>query len=274
MLRESLAHFDRHLRSEGSSPAPPPVRYFATGGGGWRSAESWPPKAASERWLHLRAHSEDAEEDAAPPTPGTHRLSWNAPERDEPDLTWEQDPNDPMPALGGALFGLKGGVRDLRRRGPRADRLHYQSAPLGEDLWIAGPPSLSLSISCDREDADIFVTLIDGEPDGSLRNLCDGMLRCRWRGVPTDCEEPSFIEPGQVVDVDIELGSIAHVFRAGHRIGLEISSACAPRFDRNSGTREPPALCTPEDAVPSRQTVHHGRTHSPRLRLLVLDQGR
>jgi hypothetical protein len=42
----------------------------------------------------------------------------------------------------------------------------------------------------------------------------------------------------------IDLGATAHLFHAGHRIRLQISSGAHPRHNRNLGTAEPVATAT------------------------------
>jgi len=44
------------------------------------------------------------------------------------------------------------------------------------------------------------------------------------------------MEPGDVYRIKVDMGSTAHVFLAGHRVRLEISSSNFPRFDRNLNT--------------------------------------
>ena len=50
-----------------------------------------------------------------------------------------------------------------------------------------------------------------------------------------------FLDPGEVVELFIDLWDVAHVFRTGHRIRLEICSSNFPRFDRNLNSEVVPA---------------------------------
>jgi hypothetical protein len=47
------------------------------------------------------------------------------------------------------------------------------------------------------------------------------------------------MEPGEVYEVQIELPPVSNLFKAGHRIRIDISSSNFPRFDVNPNTGEP-----------------------------------
>ena len=79
---------------------------------------------------------------------------------------------------------------------------------------------------------------------------------------------PSLIEPGQVYEYRIDLWEIAWVFKAGHRIRLEVSSSNFPRFDRNTnlgGDIGHEAGFRSAD-----QTILHDAQHRSRLILPVI----
>ena len=62
-------------------------------------------------------------------------------------------------------------------------------------------------------------------------NLTDGIIRARYRA---GTERATLIEPGRAYEYQIDLWATSNVFKAGHRIRLEISSSNFPRFDRNA----------------------------------------
>jgi hypothetical protein len=51
------------------------------------------------------------------------------------------------------------------------------------------------------------------------------------RGVP--------VSPGEVYRIEVEPQATSNLFRAGHRIRLDVSSSNFPRFDVNPNTGEP-----------------------------------
>ena len=68
-------------------------------------------------------------------------------------------------------------------------------------------------------------------------------------------ERQTLMTPGEVHQIEIRLFPTANLFRAGHRIRLEISSSNYPRFDPNPNTGEPLGRHT--RMVPADNTVHH-----------------
>ncbi len=54
------------------------------------------------------------------------------------------------------------------------------------------------------------------------------MVRARFR---EGMDRPSLIEPGKIYRYTIDCWNTAQVFKAGHRIGLELSSSAFPKFD-------------------------------------------
>ena len=63
------------------------------------------------------------------------------------------------------------------------------------------------------------------------------------------------IVPGEVYEVTLELFPTANVFKAGHRIRLDVSSSNFPRWDVNPNTGEP--LASSRRTVPADNTVFH-----------------
>ena len=70
------------------------------------------------------------------------------------------------------------------------------------------------------------------------------------------------------MEYTIDLGATSNLFRAGHRIRLEVSSSNFPRFDRNPNTGEEPAYAT--GMRPARQTVLHDAQHPSRITLPII----
>jgi putative CocE/NonD family hydrolase len=84
-------------------------------------------------------------------------------------------------------------------------------------------------------DTDFTRKLADVHPDGFARNLTDGILRARYR---ESRAQGTLLRPGEVYEYTIDLWATSNVFKAGHRIRLEIASSNFPRFDRNPQTGE------------------------------------
>ena len=97
-------------------------------------------------------------------------------------------------------------------------------------------------------------------PDGRAEDLTDGILRARYRDSLGDRSRSS---PGEIYELPIDLLATSNVFRAGHRIRLEVSSSNFPRFDRNTNTGGAIAEDGDADAQVAVNRVFHGPAHPP-----------
>ena len=74
--------------------------------------------------------------------------------------------------------------------------------------------------------------------------------------------------PTTPYEFTIRLWNVSHVFGAGHRIRLHITSSDFPRWDRNAGTGAP--IGTDTALAVARQTVLHDSRHPSRIVLPVV----
>jgi len=102
-------------------------------------------------------------------------------------------------------------------------------------------------------------------PDGRAFNLCDGIIRARYRESRSNL---SLITPGQVYRYEIDLWVTSNAFLPGHKIRVEISSSNFPRFDRNLNTGEP--FGTDTKLIKATQTVLHDREHPSHVLLPII----
>ncbi len=234
----------------------PPVKLFIMGENRWRDESEWPLARAEYTPFYL--HSDGGH--------GGGALSREAPGDETPDR-YTYDPADPVPTLGGAILmnGLYGpGVKDQRPIEARPDVLVYTSAPLVEDTEVTGPIVVKLWAISDAPDTDWVARLVDAHPDGFAQNLTDGVIRARYR----DGDTPKPIEPGQAYEYTIDLWSTANVFKAGHRVRLDVTSSCFPRWDRNPNTGAPFGHET--ELRPAHQTILHDRAHPSHVALPII----
>jgi hypothetical protein len=141
---------------------------------------------------------------------------------------------------------------DQRQVEKRSDVLVYSTTPLESPLEVTGPIKVVLFVSSSAVDTDFTAKLVDVFPDGTARNLTDGILRMRYR---ESLEQPKLMTPQEVYKVTIDAGVTSNVFLPHHRIRIEISSSNFPRFDRHPNTGGP--VADARSAIPARQTVYH-----------------
>ena len=213
------------LRAAGGGaavPDQPSVRVHVGGADQWRDLPDWPPAHQPTSW-HLH--------------PQGRLASTPAPAGSFPE-SYHYDPANPTPAVGGAVENVSGaaGPKDNRRLERRSDVRSYTSDPLDADLELIGPVTATITLRATQPDVDVFVRLCHVDPKGRSTNICDGIRRLR----PLD---PPPNELG-LRTVTVDLIGIAHLFRVGHRLRVQISSGAHPRFARNTGTGEPLATAT------------------------------
>ena len=244
---EHLRWFDARLRGiDTGIDDQPPVRLFVMGENTWRSEREWP--LARTRRTAAYLHSGGVAATAA----GDGFLDFAAPASEPPDR-FTFDPADPVPSWGAQFQEPdRDGPRDRRGIEARQDVLVYTSAPLAQALEVTGPVSAVIYADSDAPDTDITAALIDVHPDGRAVILCEGICRGRYRKRPRSVGNPG--DDGSLPYV-IDLWSTSNLFRAGHRIRLEVSSSNFPRFDRNLNTAERVGFGT--EMRVARQTVHH-----------------
>lgn len=239
-----LRWFDHWLKGKDTGMLDePPVKVFVMGLNRWRDEDQWPPARARESAIHLRAGG---------------GLSLQAPGAEEPDQ-FDYDPADPVPTRGGALLmtpEYPSGPHDQRATEARPDVLTYTTEPLERDVQVAGPVTVRLWAASSAPSTDFVARLCDVHPDGRSINLTDGILRLHSGA-------------DQAEERVIDLWSTCNVFRAGHRIRLQVTSSNFPRWDRNPNTGHP--LGADTELRVARQTVFHDQNRASRVVLMEVD---
>lgn len=284
--------FDRWLKEiDNNADREPEVRLFLMGGGTgrksvsgrldhggrWIEAECWPLPEAETRSLYLHRNG---------------RLCETLPERDAPPLSYDFDPSNPVPTIGGALTSgqpvFEGGAFDQREAprfygcrnhglplSARRDVLSFETLPLEKDLAVVGPINVELWVSSDALDTDFTAKLIDvyppseDYPGGYAMILTDGIFRCRYR---KSWERPEPLVPGEIFRITIEPFATANLFAKGHRIRVDISSSNFPKFDVNPNTGDPEGVGRTRKIA--RNTVFVDAEHASRVILPLVDPDR
>jgi len=265
VVDRQIDFFRRYLMDAGvESQYKPPVRLFVMGTNRWRDEHEWPLKRAQyvPWYLHSDGH--------AAGIGGT--LSPIQPSIEEVDV-YLYDPRDPVPTRGGATF--LPGFRQSVCSGPldqgpverRPDVLTYTSEILTEPLEVTGPLKVKLWAVTQAPDTDFVARLCDVFPDGSARILADGILRAAFRN-GFEVYQP--VKPGEDVEYTIDLVATSNVFLPGHRIRVDITSSCWPRFDANSNSGHRTGLAGRADLRSVLQTILHDTNHPSHILLPVI----
>ena len=255
--------FDYWLKEDSNSALDAaPLRLFIMGSNQWRNEQEWP--LARTEWQDWYFHSAGNANTAI----GDGTLSRQQP-ADEPPDHYIYDPRFPVRTLGGANccspHVVPWGPYDQRQIEMRSDVLCFTSPPLKDAVEVTGPIRVILYAQSDAPDTDWTAKLVDVRPDGCALNLCDFILRARYRESFT---QPSLIVPATVYEYTIEVGNTANLFQPGHRIRVEISSSNFPRFDRNPNTGH--AIGQDAELQAARQTIYHSPEYPSRMVLPVI----
>jgi hypothetical protein len=150
-------------------------------------------------------------------------------------FTYEYDPMDPVPTIGGQNLNIEKGPYDQRDVENRDDVIVFTTDVLTDSAWIAGPVKARLFVTSDCVDTDFTVKLTDVYPDGRSMLITDGIIRMRNRN---GYDHWDFMNPGEVYEIEVDLWSTAYLFNEGHKIRVSVSSSNAPRFLPNPNTKD------------------------------------
>ena len=269
-----LRFYDRHLKGiDNGLDREPRVQLFvqvppdtgAHGSGFWVTDETFPITGTDTVRFHIGSG-------------GKANTRWGDGVLDVdvasngPDDTFVYDPRDPVPSLGGGLccltlgFYFRSGAQDQSTLELRDDVLVYTSEPLEEDLAVIGRVTVTLWATSSARDTDFTAKLVDVHPDGFAQNVLNRVVRARFRHGSK--LSPSPIEPGRAYEYEIDMGYAANVFRAGHRVRLDVSSSEYPHLARNHNTGADPA--TDARFEVATQTIHHGPSRPSYVELSVV----
>jgi hypothetical protein len=252
--------FDYWMKGKQTGVEDWPAYYlFVMGENRWRAEHEWPLKRTrfTEYYLASDGHAATRQ--------GDGRLQLTTP-TGEPADRFTYDPANPVPTVGGNnLVGTTIGPYDQSEVELRPDVLVFTSEAVTEPVEVTGPIKLVLYASSSAVDTDFTAKLVDVHPDGKAINLCDGILRARYRDSMT---EPKPLEPGKVYRMEIDLWVTSNVFLPGHRLRLEVSSSNFPRFDRNLNTGRTGG--GEVEMQRAEQTIYHDGEHPSHLLLPVI----
>lgn len=269
--------YDYHLKGIDNGVTAPRVEYFVLGDNRWRSATAWPPAEATSQTWYFRGDGRANRLFTA----GT--LDRDAPLGDEPAERYTYDPKDPPPNWMSFeqmqrwedVQTFQWDMKDLESR---HDVVTFTSAPLTEDVTVAGDILAVLYASTDVKDTDWWVHVSDVDLAGRSNRLTLGTLRARFRhlqdprfrgqGSNFETEQLLSGNPADVVKYEIGIRGVANTFKKGHRIRVAIMNALDNYTFANSNTGGDEARVT--ETVPGRMAIHHTRLHPSHVVLPVL----
>lgn len=249
--------FDHWLKGiETGIMVEPPVCRFVMGANVWRTESTWPPPQTEYQDYYFHSNG------AANSPLGDGSLSVIAP-ADEPPDSYHYDPRDPVMSL--CAPDMQDAPCDQRPLDARRDVLVYMTEPLTEAVEVTGHVVVKLWAASTASDTDFTAKLVDVHPNGFAVALCYGIVRAQYRESYT---EPTLITPWQVYEYIIALRATGNLFKAGHRIRIDISSSNFPFFDRNHNTGKP--FHADAELIAATQTIYHSTQYPSRVILPII----
>ena len=234
-----IPFFNYFLKGKGDISKLAEANVFITGSNIWKQFDSWPPAGKTDKIIYLNAGGQ---------------LNWSHQKYTSAFTEYLSDPAKPVPYTEDVHWERTREYMtdDQRFADRRPDVVSFKTDILTEDITVTGMVTADLFVSVSTSDADFVVKLIDVYPDdlpfarvdiysdrdpvkaypmGGYEMLVHGeIFRGRYR---KSFENPEAFAPGKIEKVKFEVGDVAHTFKKGHRLMVQIQSSWFPIFDRN-----------------------------------------
>lgn len=276
-----IPFFNFYLKLKGTVSGIAEATVFFTGENEWRRFNEWPLKNIMYTNAYLGAGNDVRIE---LPEMDTTRKG-KAGEYDE----YISDPSHPVPYTEDVGLGRTREYMtdDQRFASRRPDVLTFSSGVLENDLTLAGPLVADLKVSISTTDADFVVKLIDVFPDeykydeaefgkgngmnypmGGYQMLVRGeIMRGRYRN---SFAKPEALVPNQITEVKYTLPDVAHTFKKGHKLMIQVQSSWFPLADRNPQKFVDIYKCDDSDFQKATIKIYHNAMNASKIILPVL----
>jgi uncharacterized protein len=271
-----IPFFNFYLKGKGVDPNLSEATIFFSGENQWHNLNQWPPANTSNQPIYFQSNG---------------ALSWNKPTDKKAASEYISDPAHPVPYTEDVHFQRTAAYMndDQRFASRRTDVLTFQTDVLNEDLTLAGPVVADLAVSITGTDADFVVKIIDVFPDdftypgsaaqqgragggsypmGGYQMLVRGeIMRGKFRN---SFETPTPFTPNKIEKVKFDLPDVAHTFKKGHRLMIQIQSSWFPLADRNPQKFVNIYEADITDFQKATIRIHHDATNSSNIILPVM----
>ena len=232
-----MPFFNFYLKLKGTVHDIAEATIFFSGENEWRRFNEWPSNKMENKNLFFGADG---------------KLSFENKSTNNTYSEYISDPAHPVPYTEDIGLGRTREYMtdDQRFASRRPDVLTFSTDILTEDITLGGPVVADLMTAISTTDVDFVVKLIDVFPDeykydeaeygkgngtaypmGGYQMLVRGeIMRGRFRN---SFAVPEAFVPGKITEVKYTLPDIAHTFKKGHQLMIQIQSSWFPLADRN-----------------------------------------
>ncbi|MCU0386493.1 MAG: CocE/NonD family hydrolase [Flavihumibacter sp.] len=256
-----LPFFQYHLKGKGNLDNLAEATIFFSGENNWKKLEQWPPRQMNPTPLYLQPYG---------------GLDWMPVFGKKAPTEYISDPNKPVPYADGIHFNRTREymIDDQRFASRRPDVVSFMTSELDSNLTLAGPVIADLLVSISSTDADFVVKLIDVFPDDTIaalsgfQQLVRGeIIRGKYR---KSFEVPVPFKPNKPERVKFELPDVAHTFKKGHKLMIQIQSSWFPLMDRNPQQFLNIYEAKPDDFIKATIRIHHDGEQASNILLPVV----
>ncbi|MBC7722844.1 MAG: CocE/NonD family hydrolase, partial [Pedobacter sp.] len=227
-----IPFFNFYLKGKGSVDKIAEANIFFSGANEWKQLPQWPPADMQPTDMYLQRN-------------GGLTSIQNKMAALSSFSEYVSDPAKPVPYTEDVHFKRTREYMtdDQRFAARRPDVLVFQTPSLTDDITLAGPLVADLMVSLSTTDADFIVKLIDVFPDdfkysdtdkyimNGYQMLVRGeVMRGKFRN---SFEKPEAFVPNKPTEVKYTLPDVAHTFKKGHHIMVQVQSSWFPLVDRN-----------------------------------------
>ncbi|RFS19807.1 CocE/NonD family hydrolase [Chitinophaga silvatica] len=263
-----IPFFNYYLKGKGTPPAIAEATIFFTGENQWKELPKWPPANMEPTPIYLQENS---------------KLSFNKPTTSNSFAEYVSDPAKPVPYTSDVHFSrtINYMTDDQRFAARRPDVAVFESEVLDNDVTLAGPIVADLIASTSTTDADFIVKVIDVFPNdfkyeedapsehrrvpsatypmGGYQMLVRGeVMRGKFRN---SFEKPEAFIPDQPSEVKFTMPDVAHTFKKGHRIMIQVQSSWFPLVDRNPQQFLDIYKATDKDFIKANIRIYHDASY-------------
>jgi len=279
-----IPFFDFYLRLKGTVHDIAEANVFFSGENKWRRLETWPLTGVEYKNLYLKCSGVLSFENTS-----NFFKPEDRPKRPACYMEYVSDPAHPVPYTEDVHMGRTREYMtdDQRFASRRTDVLTYSTGVLEADLTLGGPLVADLMASISTTDADFVVKLIDVFPDdfkydttqygkgnglsypmGGYQMLVRGeIMRGKFRN---SFAKPEPFVPGQVTEVKYTLPDVAHTFKKGHKLMIQIQSSWFPLADRNPQTFTDIYHCDDKDFQKSTIRIYNDAQNQSKIILPII----
>jgi uncharacterized protein len=263
-----IPFFNYHLKGKGDATKQSEATIFFSGENKWKQLPQWPPANNTPTSIYLSVNG---------------GLSWTAPTGSTKSFSeYISDPAHPVPYTEDVHHGRTREYMtdDQRFAARRPDVLTFETGILDNDMTLAGPVIADLLTSISTTDADFVVKLIDVFPDdfrytnsgtypmGGFQMLVRGeIFRGRYRN---SFSSPEAFKPNKIERVKFELPDVAHTFKKGHKLMIQVQGSWFPLADRNPQQFINIYTADKKDFIKSTMRIHHDAANPSQLILPIL----